>query len=108
MLSEVTIPLLSPVHVDNMSRTDPNDTICGEYTNPGYSTDTLAWKHYRPSYGKSLLQCSYFGLAITLLGGVAIGLPAIALLYLVMNTAEFCEWKISVMRRFPKSTKIFV
>ena len=93
MLSEVTIPLLNPDHVDNLSRTDPSDTIYEEYTYPGHSSDPLFWKQYRPSRGKSLLQCSYFGLAITLLGGIAIGLPAIALLYLVMNTAEFCEWK---------------
>ena len=105
MLSELTIPLLNPVYADDLSRTDPSDTICEEYTNPGHSTDPLAWKHYRQSCGKSLLQCSYFGLAITLLGGIAIGLPGMALLYLVMNTAEFCEWKDLGDAEFPKMYK---
>ena len=105
MLSEWTVPLLKPVHVDGLNRTDPSDTIYEEYPNPGHSTDPLAWKHYQPSCGKSLLQCSYFGLAITLLGGIAIGLPAIVLLYLVMNTAEFCEWKDLGDAEFPKMYK---
>lgn len=105
VLSEVTIPLLNPVHVDDLSRTDPSDTIFEEYTNTGHLANPLAWKQDRPSCGKSLLQCSYFGLAITLLGGIPIGFPAIALLYLVMNTAEFCEWKDLNDADFPKLYK---
>ena len=79
---------------DIFSRGDPNDSTYEEFTNPRLVViSPLGWKQNRPSLAKSVLQCTRVAVEVILLGGILLGLQAVALLYLHLNTYDYCFWK---------------
>ena len=84
--------LLQQSQEGTYSRGNPNDSTYEEFTNPRLLSP-LGWKQNRPSLTKSVLQCTRVAVEIILVGGILLGFQAVALVYLDLNTYDYCFWE---------------
>ena len=68
----------------DLARRDPDDHIHEEYENDS-SVDLSGWKKERPSFYKSVLQCSFIVFSIVLLTGSYFGAIENLLVFVILN-----------------------
>lgn len=78
-------------HLEGFKRFNRNDTIFQEYDSPPQDDSNMAWKKSRPAkWWMSLWKAVKCVFCIQILGGIALGSIAIAILILDLNSVELC------------------
>lgn len=79
--------------LSDFTKFDPNDTVFQEFNPPLGSCGKMAWKLSRPSTWKSVLLCFKTVFTMQFVFGSSIGLLAVAVILLDLNTADLCYEK---------------
>lgn len=79
--------------LNDFKKFDPNDTVFQEFNPPLGSCGKMAWKLSRPSIWKSVLLCFKTVFTMQFVFGSSIGLLAVAVILLDLNTADLCYEK---------------
>ena len=79
--------------LSNFTKFDPGDAVFQEFDPPTGSSGKLAWKLSRPCTWKSILLCFKTVFTMQFLFGSSIGLLAIVVIVLDLNTADLCYEK---------------
>lgn len=79
--------------LSDFKKFDPNDTVFQEFNPPLGSCGKMAWKLSRPSIWKSVLLCFKTVFTMQFVFGSSIGLLAVAVILLDLNTADLCYEK---------------
>ena len=78
-------------HLEGFKRFNRNDTIFQEYDSPPQDDSNMAWKKSRPAkWWMSLWKAVKCVFCVQILGGIALGSIAIAILILDLNSVELC------------------
>lgn len=87
------VALVQESALSDFTNFDPNDTVFQEFNPPLGCCGKMAWKLSRPSTWKSMLLCFKTVFTLQVVFGSSIGLLAVAVILLDLNTADLCYEK---------------
>ena len=76
---------------EDFRRDDPEDDIYEEVETLN-APEPQDWRSQRPHFFKSLAETVWVVVGATFLGGIVLGLFAVAWFYVDINTANYCHW----------------
>ena len=76
---------------EDFRRDDPEDNIYEEVETVN-APAMQDWRSQRPHFFKSLAESAWVVVGATFLGGIVLGLFAVAWFYVDINTANYCHW----------------
>jgi len=87
------VALVQESALSDFTNFDPNDTVFQEFNPPLGCCGKMAWKLSRPSTWRSMLLCFKAVFTMQVVFGSSIGLLAVAVILLDLNTADLCYEK---------------
>ena len=85
----------------DFTKFDPDDTVFQEFNAPVGCCGKMAWKLSRPSTWKSMLHCFKTVFTMQFVFGSSIGLLAVLVILLDLNTADLCYEKTFTWNSIP-------